>query len=91
MPVCWRRDRALHGPIPGMHVNKSHLGSPVLVFRLAPGRSSLLEKPLPGASRPSCRHKWSRLHPSPPTPARVCRYQRFSCTKKSTDFLIVSC
>lgn len=61
---------------------------PYAGFWAAPEWSSPSEKPLPGASRG---YEGSRLHPSPPAPARACHYQHFSCTKKSTNFLIVSC
>lgn len=61
---------------------------PCVGFWAAPEWSSPSEKPLPGASRA---YEGSRLHPSPPAPARACHYQHFSCTKKSTNFLIVSC
>lgn len=71
MPVCWRRDGALHGPVPGMHINKSHLRGLVLVFRLAPERSPPLEEPLPGASRipPAAPSLSSRPSPSVSLPA----------------------
>ena len=73
MPARWRRDGALCGPVPGMHINKFHLGSPVLVFRLAPEQSSLLEKPLPGASRvpPAGTRGAGSVPPLPPQPKRV--------------------
>jgi len=91
VPVRWRRDGALRGSVPGMHNNKPHLGSPVLVFRLAREQSPPSEKPPRGASRipPAGMMELAPSLPSHPSPS--CRYQRFSCTKKSTNFLIVSC
>lgn len=74
-----------------MHVNKSLIGSPVLIPSLAPEWFPPSEKPLLGASHipPAAR---GELAPSLlPASARACHYQHFSCTKKSTNFLIVSC
>lgn len=70
-PVRWRRDGALCGSVPGVRINRSHLGSPVLVFRMAPGRSPPSEKPLPGASRvpPAGTSGAGSIPPSPSTPA----------------------
>lgn len=74
-----------------MNINRSLTGSPVLISSLAPEWFPPSEKPLLGASHisPAAR---GELAPSlPPASARACHYQHFSRTKKSTNFLIVSC